>query len=146
MAHDEHRALRRDVRLLAGTLGRVLAEQGGPGLLEDVERVRLAARAARARGGEEDRAALREAVRSLPLDEQASALRAFGLYFQLANLAEQHHRLRRRAEEAQAERPPRESLADAFARLEGAGASAEDIRRGVEHVRLRLVLTAHPTE
>src|SRR4051794_39553566 len=85
--------LRRDVRLLGDLLGRVLIEQEGESLLEDVERVRALARAARAG---EPRADLRAAVAALPLERQTSVLRAFALYFQLANVAEQQHRIRRR--------------------------------------------------
>ena len=85
-------ALRRDVRLLGDLLGRVLVEQEGESLLEDVERLRAFARAARAGSSQEE---LHAAVEELPLDRQASVLRAFALYFQLANVAEQHHRVRR---------------------------------------------------
>jgi phosphoenolpyruvate carboxylase len=71
-------------------------------------------------------------------------LRAFGLYFQLANTAEQHHRLRRRREYAQEERAPRESLAEAFERL--AQVPPAHLAERLAEVSLELVLTAHPTE
>jgi phosphoenolpyruvate carboxylase len=122
-------ALRRDVRLLGDLLGRVLVEQEGDGLLEDVERVRALARAARAGEPHEE---LRRAVEALPLERQTSVLRAFALYFQLANVAEQHHRVRRWREYRREGTAPRESL-DAF---DGP----------VPEVSLGLVLTAHPTE
>ena len=96
-------------------LGRVLVEQGGTGLLDDVERIRALSRRAR---GEVSRERLSAAVAALPLERQADVLRAFALYFQLANLAEQHHRLRRRRQYEAEERIPRESLAEAFAQLE----------------------------
>jgi phosphoenolpyruvate carboxylase len=126
-------ALRRDVRLLGDLLGRVLVEQEDETLLADVEHVRALARAAR-RGARQDD--LRVAVDELPLARQASVLRAFALYFQLANVAEQHHRVRRRREYAHEERVPRESLEAAFERI------ADE----VPDVELTLVLTAHPTE
>jgi len=138
---DESRAdapLRRDVRLLGDLLGRVLVEQEGGQLLEDVEHVRALARAARG-GARLDE--LRAAVEALPVTRQASVLRAFALYFQLANVAEQHHRVRRRREYAHEQLVPRESLAEAFELL--AGAPEQEVER---RVSLELVLTAHPTE
>ena len=126
-------ALRGDVRLLGDLLGRVLVEQEDESLLADVEHVRALARAARdgERLGE-----LTAAVEALPVARQASVLRAFALYFQLANVAEQHHRLRRGREYAGEERVRRESLAAAIDELGG----------HVPEVALGLVLTAHPTE
>ena len=88
--------LRRDVRLLGDALGRVLVEQEGEEFLADVERVRALARRAREIGAPADRAAPRPTSRSLAGDRRPQVLRAFALYFQLANIAEQHHRLRRR--------------------------------------------------
>jgi phosphoenolpyruvate carboxylase len=126
--------LRRDVRLLGDALGRVLVEQHGRALLEAEERIRLLSRGAR---GGESREPLREAVRGLESSEQELVVRAFALYFQLVNIAEQHHRLRRRREYEFEGRVPRESLRDAFQRLQN---------RPPKPVSLRLVLTAHPTE
>src|SRR5437899_12166392 len=100
VVHEEAPAdapLRRDVRLLGDLLGRVLVEQEDETLLADVEHVRGLARAAR-RGARRDE--LRAAVDALPLRRQASVLRAFALYFQLANVAEQPPRVRRRRESA----------------------------------------------
>jgi phosphoenolpyruvate carboxylase len=125
-------AVRRDVRLLGDLLGRVLVEQEDESLLADVEHVRALARAAR-QGMRRDE--LRDAVEALPLERQASVLRAFALYFQFANVAEQHNRIRRRRAYAREERMGRESLAAAFAEVEAPG-----------DVSLKLVLTAHPTE
>ena len=131
---DSAAPLRRDVRLLGAILGRVLVEQEGPRLLELVEEIRKAARHARREG------AAARVETELRDDEQGLVLRAFGLYFQLANLAEQHHRLRRRREDARRGRVSRESLDEAFASLEGA-----DLQRATG-TEIRLVLTAHPTE
>ena len=139
-------ALRRDVRLLGEVLGRVLVEQVDGSLLEDVERIRALSRDARSRCDEESRAAVAEAVRELGLERRGLVLRAFSQYFALANLAEQHHRLRRRREYEHEARVPRESLAEAVLRLTEAGVSPEELRGALRHVSLELVLTAHPTE
>ena len=126
--------LRRDVRLLGDVLGRVLVEQGGEELLAAEERIRALSRQAREGALRRE---LRDAVRALPLEQQASVIRAFAIYFQLVNIAEQHHRARRRREYETEERVPRESLQDAFERLGG---------REPPPLSLELVLTAHPTE
>jgi phosphoenolpyruvate carboxylase len=133
-------ALRANIRLLGDLLGQVLVEQEGDSLLELVERIRQLARDARAGDGAAF-AELGRAVAVLPLELQALVLRAFALYFQLANIAEQHHRLRRRRQYEHEGGPPRESLAEAVQRLEGA-----DLGEAVRRLSVELVLTAHPTE
>jgi phosphoenolpyruvate carboxylase len=138
--------LRRDIRLLGDILGGVLVEQEGEELLTDEERIRLLSREARERRSASSRAELGEAVRGLDVDRQAKVLRAFGLYFQLANIAEQHHRLRRRRQYEHEERMPRESLAEAFVRLEQAGVGPDELAEAARRLSLELVLTAHPTE
>jgi len=138
--------LRRDIRLLGDILGRVLVEQEGEELLAEEERIRLLSREAREGRSASSRAELGQAVRGLDLERQAKVLRAFGLYFQLANIAEQHHRLRRRRQYEHEERVPRESLAEAFIRLEQAGVGREALAEAARRLSLELVLTAHPTE
>ena len=73
-------------------------------------------------------------------------LRAFALFFQLVNIAEQHHRIRRRREYEAEGRVPRESLADAFAQLDRSGIDEAEIQAAGARLRVELVLTAHPTE
>ena len=143
MTTDRHRGdtaapLRRDVRVLGTILGTVLVEQEGEWLLELVEAIRREARTARADSTTASTAA------SLTADQQAVVLRAFGLYFQLANLAEQHHRLRRRREDAHDGVVARESLEDAFQQL--AAVPADELVERAATTSIRLVLTAHPTE
>ena len=136
---DTARPLRRDIRLLGNTLGTILVEQEGQGLLDAVERIRLLARSAR-RG--EKVPELGQAVASLEPHLQELVLRAFSLYFQLANIAEQHHRVRRRRADAR-RGPLRESIDEALVELDGIDPAELRARaRGL----VRLVLTAHPTE
>src|SRR5581483_4447662 len=93
-----------------------------------------------ARGGAQQDE-LTAAVAALPVERQASVLRAFATYFQLANVAEQQHRIRRRRAYAHEERRLDDSIDASFERLEDV--PREEIER---RVSLRLVLTAHPTE
>ena len=145
-SRDPEAPLRRDIRLLGEILGRVLVEQEGEELLADVERIRGLSRKARRAGRPGPRSELAAAVRDLPLERQGDVLRAFGLYFQLANLAEQHHRLRRRREYEHEGKSSRESLDAAFAELAAAGVDDESLAHAAAGISLELVLTAHPTE
>jgi len=138
--------LRRDIRRFGDSLGHILVEQEGQELLDDVERVRLLSRDARATGRASRREELRHIVAELGPERQALVLRAFGVYFQLANLAEQHHRLRRRRQYEHERRMPRESLAEAVARLRQAGVEQSELESASRRLSLELVLTAHPTE
>ena len=137
--------LRANVRLLGEILGRVIAEQEGAEVLRLEERIRLLARLGR-RGDEGSSRALAETIAGLDVATQAIVLRAFTMYFHLANIAEQHHRIRRRHEvEAEGENL-RESLDEALQLLEQEGVGDEDLRAAAARVSVQLVLTAHPTE
>lgn len=143
-AHTGERALRANVRLLGDLLGRVLVEQEGEAFLALEERVRALARGVRR--GVRARGELGAAIRGLSVREQGTVLRAFALFFQLANIAEQHHRLRRRRQYEHEGRLPRESVAEAVRRLRSAGLDDAELRRAVAGLRVTPVVTAHPTE
>ena len=74
-------------------------------------------------------------------------LRAFGLFFHLANIAEQHHRLRRLRAYEHEGRVARESLArrPGPARRRGRDATTSSAKR-LPRLSVELVFTAHPTE
>jgi phosphoenolpyruvate carboxylase len=147
--------LRREVRLLGGILGQVLSEAEGPELLADVERLRRAA--IELRTGSERRAQLERVVAivaGFDLDRAESVARAFTVYFQLANLAEEHYRVRILRERGRpssapegAARPVRESLAAAVDEVRaGLGEGEPGLPELLERLEVRPVLTAHPTE
>ena len=101
----------------------------------------------RARDGAATPQSSRPTVAALGSSEQALVLRAFALYFQLANIAEQHHRIRRlRASTSRGTRAARVARAmrsRSSTRPASATTSSGD---GGERLSVELVLTAHPTE
>jgi phosphoenolpyruvate carboxylase len=140
-------ALRRDVRLLGGLLGRVLEEAGGPGLLEDVERLRRATIALRAADGgrREARARVVELVAGFDQDRAELLAQAFTVYFQLVNLAEEQHRVRTLRERRHNGGPVRESFEAAVAEVREA-AGSDGLAGLLDRLEVVPVLTAHPTE
>ena len=149
-------SMRRDVRLLGDILGQVISESGGQDLLDDVERLRHAVIAAR-RGGSSPEAAVdddaaRQAdddiaalVAGWPLERADAVARAFTVYFHLANLAEEHYRIRTLRERDTGGEPMRESLAAAVPVLRD-GLDPDAFDQLLADLRVHPVLTAHPTE
>lgn len=129
--------LAREVRLLGALLGEIIIEQAGREVFELVEATRQRAIAARRRGGEE-----RVTFDVLPVDAGPleGVVRAFGLYFQLINIAEARDRVRRATRRARTTggasegAPLREALRRPHA------------REALARVRVNPVFTAHPTE
>ncbi len=147
MPKDPHLPLRNDVRLLGNLLGETLRRQEGVPLFETVERVRALSKRAR-QGETECFDELRELLQQLPVDDALPVARAFAHFLTLANIAEQHHRVRRRREyQRDPKAPPqRGSFAHALTRLLEQGIDAETIFERVCNLEIELVLTAHPTE
>jgi phosphoenolpyruvate carboxylase len=132
-------ALRADVRLLGGLLGEAIARHQGADLLALVERVRWLARApASNRSAELDRL-----VGATDLGTAAQLARAFSLYFQLANVAEQVHRVRALGVQTGG---PGAWLARSLSRVAEKGSLGALVEALDAGLALRPVLTAHPTE
>jgi phosphoenolpyruvate carboxylase len=82
----------------------------------------------------------------MSVEELRRIVRAFSVYFQLVNIAERYHRVRRRQYESAPDNPPqRASMASALARLKGEGLGQEALRRVLDGMAVSLVMTAHPT-
>src|SRR5919107_2832715 len=140
--------LRRDINLLGRVLGRVLIEQEGQDLFETEEEIRTLCKRLRFDYDPGLDARLRQRIDAMSEEELRRIVRAFSVYFQLVNIAERYHRIRRRRQyEASPENPPqRASLASALARLKREGLEGEALRGLLEGMEIGLVLTAHPTE
>ena len=144
---DPHAPLRHDVYDLGAVLGDTLREQVGEGLFQTVERVRALAKNARA-GSDDDFRELEHLLAQLPVSEALHISRAFAHFLTLANVAEQHHRVRRRRvyqQDPQAV-PQRGSCDETFARLLAAGVTPETLHETICRQQIECVLTAHPTE
>jgi phosphoenolpyruvate carboxylase len=148
--------LRRDVRLLGTLLGEVIVEQAGTGLFEIVESLRRTLiehreQMASCAAGEATSPLLAQAKQTVASLDAISAYRvskAFSAYFDLTNLAETHHRKRRRrSAQLHQEQPP---LAGTFRgtllRFKEAGIGADAALAALENVTVEPVFTAHPTE
>jgi phosphoenolpyruvate carboxylase len=87
-------------------------------------------------------------VDALPIDHAASTARAFTLFFLLINTAEQVHRVRRTRDYQQREgaAPQPASARQVMLSLRDAGVGKAAIASAVQALRVRPVLTAHPTE
>lgn len=139
--------LRADVHALGEILGETLRAQCGEPFFAHLEEVRKLARGLRQRENRRDRQRLDRLLADLPLSKKVVLVRAFSTFFMLANVAENHHRVRRRQEHARAGDPPQpDSIAGTLSRLRGEGVSREAIAALLPRLRVQPVFTAHPTE
>ena len=120
--------LRDDVRTLGALVGDVLREQCGEAFFQLVERARHAAIAT----ADDELHAL---VRDLPAGDAETLIRAFATYFEVVNLAERIHRIRRRRDYLRDGTAPQEGS------LKAAGATLLQ-----QPLLIEPVFTAHPTE
>jgi len=140
--------LRRDVRYLGNILGEVLVHQGGQRLLEVVERIREMSKTLRASFDPKLHEEFKKLVESLDPEIRHQVIRAFAIYFQLVNIAEQVHRIRRKRDYERsagvAVQPG--SIESAVKELKERGVPVEVVRELINGLSLELVMTAHPTE
>jgi phosphoenolpyruvate carboxylase len=143
----QHEALREDVHALGALVGEILREQGGPELLDIVEKDRVAA-IGRREGDPACSAELITRVKGRPPHLARDLVRAFSTWFQVVNLAEKVHRVRRRREyfTKDGERPQPGGVQAALVQLKSEGLTLEDVLGLLSELRIEPVFTAHPTE
>ena len=151
-ADEKQQPLIEDTRLLGRLLGDALRVHSGIETFENTEKVRQSAvhfRKSESSGSDAlaARQALTDLCASLNDAEALGVIRAFSLFSQLANIAEDvHQNRRRRAYRLKGAAPQTGTLARALQNLHTKGVSAEDALKAMNRVAVVPVLTAHPTQ
>lgn len=142
MSSDLLAPLRDDVRTLGEYLGGVLRQIEGDDLFEAVESVRRLSKSG------EGFDTLAQLLLESSIDRAETIARSFAHFLNLANIAEQHHRIRRRRDyQRDADAPSqRGSFSSSFSALLERGVDPDRLHQVVSSLRIELVLTAHPTE
>lgn len=137
--------LRDDVRALGVILGDTIKRFEGEGVFAEVERLRHLFKQIHRTPDAAEAASLREEavklIKSLDLDDAIRITKAFLTYFDLINIAEQNHRLRRLAQATETKKDG--TLESLYERMPEPG---EDFLDVLEHLDIQVVFTAHPTE
>lgn len=137
--------LRDDVRRLGAMVGDMLAEQVSPAFLDQVEAIRTAAIARRQKG--ESTQGLAQTLAGMPASDAQALIRAFSAYFQVVNIAERVHRIRRRRDyQRKGDAPQPEGLHASLLKLRTQGVELSEASAWLERIDLEPVFTAHPTE
>ncbi|AWB46096.1 phosphoenolpyruvate carboxylase [Paenibacillus sp. CAA11] len=145
---NSNNLLRRDIRFLGNILGEVLVHQGGNELLDIVEKIREASKSLRAVFLPELHEEFKQLVNTLEPEIRHQVIRAFAIYFQLVNIAEQNHRIRRKRdyERSAGEAVQQGSIEASVKDLKERGFTYEEVQDILQGMSLELVMTAHPTE
>ena len=143
---EKDRALREDVHKLGELVGELVREQGGEALYDLVEAARRVSIAHR-EGDSDAYAELKGLLGALAPTTAREFIRAFSTYFQMVNMAEKVHRIRRRRAYLRDRNTPQPfGFADILQRLKAEGASADEVERVIDSLCIEPVFTAHPTE
>jgi phosphoenolpyruvate carboxylase len=140
--------LRRDIRFLANILGEVLVHQGGNDLLNIVEKIREMSKSMRASFDPDIYKDYISTIHGLNPDIRHQVVRAFAIYFQLVNIAEQNHRIRRKRDydRTAGETIQPGSIESIIKELRLKDITPSEIQDILKGISLELVMTAHPTE
>lgn len=147
---DKDAPLRRDINTLGSSLGHTMQTLDGKKLFQLEEQVRKLCKSLRDSGDEKAKlraeSRLKKILHGLSLQEATAVIRAFAIYFQLVNIAEQYHRIRRKHyyQIHQPEQPQRGSLADTFRELKAQGVSEAEVQLILSQLEVIPVMTAHP--
>ncbi|MEB1547877.1 phosphoenolpyruvate carboxylase [Xanthomonas campestris pv. campestris] len=138
--------LRDDVRRLGALVGDLLAEQVSADFLEEIERIRTTAIARRE--SDTPPAGLLSLLEGREPRAAEALVRAFSTYFQVVNIAERVHRIRRRRDYQRSgtDTPQPEGLHDALRRLKAQGVTLDELSEWLPRIDVEPVFTAHPTE
>ena len=141
---DNYQELRDDVRILGAYLGDTIANHLGEDFVEKIELIRHLAKEGRSNdhsAAADDR--LLAELEALSDDEVLPVARSFTQFLNLANIAEEHHRIR---QYEVIDTHSKDSFTTLLERLKEKGLDDQAIVDALVRMNVELVLTAHPTE
>lgn len=147
--NNKQTILSHDIHFLGDILGRVIRRQGGLAIYELIERIRALTKARRMDNNNPlINARLAELVSEVSLEENELVARAFAVYFELVNLAEEQYRVQvlRDRERQSYPLPLRESVQAAVSTLSQMGVDEFEMKQILDRLHIELVFTAHPTQ
>lgn len=141
---ETNRPLRDDIRHLGTLLGDTIRRIDGEQVYARVEQFRKLCKALHNSDDPELKKELAALIENIDFETGTKVIKAFLTYFDLINIAEQHHRLRRRSEIESQDRPPMQddSLEYAYNKATDEKALVE----AMQNMDVQVVFTAHPTE
>ncbi len=132
-------SLESDLAMLSSILDRTLARHVDDAFLETVDKIRRIS-------GEDLEASSRE-LEKLDLATTSQLVRAFSMYFHLANVAEQTHRSREGRYARDNGAGPLSRISSLIATALDVGRlSRDEVKNAINQLNVRPVFTAHPTE
>lgn len=144
---DKDVPLRDDIRFLGRLLGDTVRAQEGQFVFDLVEKIRLTSVRFHRDDDFEARRELESILHTLSPEQAMQVIRAFSYFSHLANIAEDHHHIRRtRSHDIAGHRPQTGRIERALQDALDAGVSAADLVAFFNRARVCPVLTAHPTE
>lgn len=139
--------LRADIKFLTSMLTDIIRQQHGEDLLLKIEEIRTLAKEIRQKQNPFVVESQKKLIDSLSLEQAHYVTRAFTIYFQLLNIAEEVQRIRRlRYYDHDLDVLQDMSLRKLFKDLQVEGFSKEEIAAFLGGCSIEPVLTAHPTE
>ncbi len=147
MVPDAQKALGADIRLLGNLLGQAIRRLAGDAAFDLEEDIRAAAKELRANPSPDAARKLRDRLGTLDLPALRGLIRAFSVFFDLINLAEQQARvrvLRHRAAKPDSKRA--ENAEAALKRIAERGVPVEEVADHLARALVVPVFTAHPSE
>ncbi len=144
---DKDQPLQDDIRWLGRLLGDTVREREGQAVFDLIETIRRTSVQFHRDDDLKAKQALEDILRRLDAAEAVLVIRAFSYFSHLANIAEDHHHIRRNRSHAIAGSPPRRgTIANALEKAFSTGCTPGEIRAFLDGAEISPVLTAHPTE
>ncbi|MBI2428111.1 MAG: phosphoenolpyruvate carboxylase [Ignavibacteriales bacterium] len=146
--NDIDSLLRSNIRMLGNILGEVIIEQEGREFFELEEFIRHSTKEYRSTRGNTVNRRLSKKIASLDTLSMKKLIRAFSTYFQLINIAEQHHRIQRMHEQKKrgSAQYPHGSLRKTLQFAKKKKVTSNEIAGFLSQLHISPVFTAHPTE